>query len=40
MRALAEPGSSRGLAALGLAAPLVGRDDELGQTAWPRSTAW
>ena len=29
--ALAEPGSARGLAALGLAAPLVGRDDELGQ---------
>ena len=29
--ALAEPGSSRGLAALGLAAPLVGRTDELDQ---------
>ena len=29
--ALAEPGSARGLAALGLAAPLVGRDDELAQ---------
>jgi adenylate cyclase len=29
--ALAEPGSSRGLAALGLAAPLVGRADELDQ---------
>ena len=28
---LAEPGSARGLAALGLAAPLVGRADELGQ---------
>jgi len=29
--ALAEPGSARGLAALGLAAPLVGRADELDQ---------
>ncbi len=29
--ALAGPRSARGLAALGLAAPLVGRDDELGQ---------
>ena len=29
--ALAEPGSARGLAALGLAAPLVGRTDELDQ---------
>ena len=29
--ALAEPGSARGLAALGLAAPLVGRDAELAQ---------